>query len=329
MNEFLKDLKKELKKLSINDKEINEIIEDHKEMIESAQNDGLDEFQIEKKFGNPKNVAKEIYNDNNEIASNVSFNQESIESCVKERKEDYDYIKGFPVVSNSYAINVGLFSVDLDITTYDGEEIQIYKKNIKDINEYEIKYTNEEFILKRKKSLFKIFGATRKKSQFLVFIPNNYKIRTFNYNSISGNANINGISTEKLIIKSTSGDVEMTNMDSDDFKVSTVSGDLELTGFKGNSFEISSVSGDIEIESGIIDGKMYFHSVSGDIDLEYIVCNDATFKTVSGNLVGKECYPNEISLKSVSGDINIENSDKSREVIVLSQKSVSGNIRIS
>ena len=58
------------------------------------------------------------------------------------------------------------------------------------------------------------------------------------------------------------------------------------------------------------------------------MCQEAILKTVSGDLEGKEFYPNEVTLKSVSGDIDIENSDSSREIIVKSSKSVSGEVNI-
>jgi len=327
MNKFLKDLEKELKKLNINANDINEIIEDHKEMIETAKNDGLDDLQVEKKFGNPKSIAEEIYKDNKETASNISMNLDSIDSCVKEKTEDYDYIKGFPVIPNNVSINIWLVNESLAITTYDGQGIQVYQRNIKDLKNYNIELINDKFILeRRKKSSVNLFEFRRKSPNFLVLVPASFKFDEFKYSFISGDTRINEINAKIFNLKSTSGDVEMTNIDFDEFKGSTVSGDLNLTRFNGKSFEISSVSGDLEIKSGAINEKMFFHSVSGDINIENLVCNEAIFKTVSGDLEGKEFYPNQISLKSVSGDIVITNHDKTKEILVLSQKSVSGKI---
>ena len=41
MKKFLSDLEKELQKLNVNPKEIKEILEDHKEMIEAAKEEVL------------------------------------------------------------------------------------------------------------------------------------------------------------------------------------------------------------------------------------------------------------------------------------------------
>ncbi len=70
------------------------------------------------------------------------------------------------------------------------------------------------------------------------------------------------------------------------------------------------------------------NTVSGDIEIENSTCSEATLKTVSGDLEGKEFYPEVLSLKSVSGDININNKDKSKEIIIKTSRSVSGEITI-
>ena len=54
-----------------------------------------------------------------------------------------------------------------------------------------------------------------------------------------------------------------------------------------------------------------------------------TLKSVSGDCIGEELYPKSISLRSVSGDIKIENKDVSRRIEVLRDKTVSGDIKIN
>lgn len=326
MKKFLKDLERELKTLRISNEDIAEILEDHKEMIEEATNEGLDEKQIEEKFGNPKIVAKDIFDDTQNMDNKVEINFDKVDSCVKENTNKYDLIKGFPVISKEISIEIGLVSDDLSITTYDGESIQVYQRDIRDLKEYEISFENDILTLKKKKSVIKFFAFSRNNARFLVLVPENVGISNFNYKTVSGDADLNGISSKDYKIKTTSGDLEITNLKSDDIKISTVSGDLKIARMEAASFEISLVSGDLEIKKAKVDGTMYFHSVSGDINLEEIECNEATLKTVSGDMNGTEFYPNQILLKSVSGDIEIINSDKSREIVVIAKKTVSGEI---
>ena len=328
MKKFLKDLERELKMLIMDNNEIEEILEDHKEMIEAAKNDGLDEKQIEEKFGNPKNVAKQIFEDTKKQVKKQRPNSAKVDSCVDDDENDYDLVKSFPVLSGKLSINIGLVSDNLNITTYEGESIQVYQRDIKKIEDYDISFDNNEFILKKGKSSIKLFSFSRDNGDFLVLIPNNVEISKFDYKNVSGDTNINGIISEQYKIKTTSGDVNATNTKSKDMKFSTVSGDMEIAKIEAESLEVSTVSGDFEIEKGNIEGTVYFHTVSGDIELLEVECSEATLKSVSGDLKAKEFYPNQVSLKSVSGDIKIENQDKTREVIIVSQKTLSGEIKI-
>ncbi|MCK5388430.1 MAG: DUF4097 family beta strand repeat protein [Candidatus Izimaplasma sp.] len=328
MKKFLKELEMELKMLKMNNKDIDEILEDHKEMIDAAIDEGLNETEIEEKFGNPKNVAKELSKDTKESKKSVVINVENSDSCVKDNTSKYDLVEAFPVVSGKITVEIGLVSENLSITTYEGESIQVFQRGVKEIKEYDILFENNVLLLK-KKAKIKLFNFSSNDAKFLVLVPSNVELDGFNYKSVSGDANINGILTTKFNIKNTSGDIEITNIVAKDIKVSAVSGEIVMTGFKGESFEISTISGDIEAEKGVISGSMYFHSVSGDIDVEEIECEEATLKTISGDLEGKEFYPKKITLKSISGDIIIRNSDESREIDVINKKTVSGDIVIS
>ncbi|MCK5762267.1 MAG: DUF4097 family beta strand repeat protein [Candidatus Izimaplasma sp.] len=332
MNKFLKSLEKELNKLKIGKNDIEEILNDHKEMIESAISEGLDTQKIEEKFGNPIVIAKNILEDTlnykeTEKKEQIKFND--VDSCVKAKTDNYDFVNSFQVISGEISIDVNLVNENLSITTYDGESIQIYQKGIKNIGDYIILLTEDIFIVKKEKTVIKLFNFSKDKdSRFLILIPNHIAVKEFSYKTVSGDTNINGITSNGLKIKSTSGDAELTNIVADDVKISTVSGDIEIGKTRAKSFEVSSISGNIEIEKGLIDGMMYFHSVSGDIELFEVECTEASLKTVSGDLTGKEFYPSEVSLKSVSGDINIKNSDDSKEIIVKSKKTISGDINI-
>jgi len=327
MNKFLKDLEKELKRLKINDKEVKEILEDHKEMIEAAKSEGLNEEEIEVKFGNPTKLAKDIFDsakDSTEKKENIT---ENVNPNVNVDTSDYNLVKTFPVISDEITIEIKLVSDELKLTTYEGESIQVYENEIKEIDDYTISFENGTFSLVRGKKV-KMFSFSSRSGEFLVLVPNNVVINGFNYTTVSGDAELNGITSKDCKIKTTSGDLEVANLTSGDIKISTVSGDIEMASVKAQSFEISLISGDLEIEKTVVDGTMYFHSVSGDIELSEVECQEATLKTVSGDLEGKEFYPNEVTLKSVSGDINISNSDKSREIIIKSSKSVSGEVNI-
>jgi len=108
MKKFLKNLEEELKKKNINDEEIEEILADHQEMIESAINEGLTDEELEAKFGNPEQVAEEL----------SQFTDKEGEKVEKENDN-----KIFNGVSDNYEIEIGLLSEDIDIKIHDKEEI--------------------------------------------------------------------------------------------------------------------------------------------------------------------------------------------------------------
>jgi len=329
MNKFLKDLEKELKKLKVNDKDIKEILEDHKEMIEAAKNDGLDEGQIEEKFGKPETLAKDLHDDSQKSEGKTDYNFSDVGSCVKADTSEFNLVKTFPLISEEFSVTVGLISDDFGLTTYDGESIQVYEKKVKDIEDYTISFDNNELLIKKDKKKIKIFNFSNDSAEFLVLVPKGIEISKFDFKTISGDGNLNGISTKNFTVKSTSGDLELTNVDGKDMKFSTVSGDIEILRLKGDQFEVSLVSGDLEVKQAVVKGNMSFHSVSGDVELFEVECEEADFRTVSGDLEGKEFYPSQVSLKSVSGDIDITNRNVLKDINVISKKTVSGDINIS
>ena len=328
MNKFLKDLEKELKKLRINTKEIEEIIEDHKEMIESAQKEGLDDKKIEEKFGSPIKVANDIFEDSVNPAEQEEYNFENVESCVEKNTEDYSLVKTFPVISESIAIEIRIVSDDLSITSYEGESIQVYEDGIKNINGYTIEFNNNTLTIIKNKNKLSIVSFSRKSGSFLVLVPNNIEISNFDAKVVSGDIEMNLFKINEFKVKSTSGDVEMTNIDVTSFKASTVSGDIKMSQIKAKTFEVSVVSGDVKVDKTVIQEEVYLHSVSGDFELFEVECNGVFLKTVSGDLDGKEFYPQKLSLKSVSGDVNITNRNVLKEINVISKKTVSGDINI-
>lgn len=331
MNKFLKDLEKELKKLKVNQKEIDEILADHKEMIEAAKQEGLNDDEISNKFGNPSKVASELHRDTKVEDSDMDFELGDLESLAQFDTEEYNFVKAFNFIPDEINFDIKLLSDDLILCDYDGEDIKIYEKGVKDIEMYDISLENNTFILKKKssKKMFKAFSFSSDSGKFLVLIPKDLKSNSFNYHAVSGDVTINHLVVNSFKIKSTSGDISLSNVELGKVDFSLVNGDVDIIGMKASSFDISLINGDVEIEKGIISGNMHVHTVSGDLELKNVECESASFKTVSGDVEGKNFYVNEISLKSVSGDVNIENDDKSREINVISKKTLSGDVKIN
>ena len=124
MKKFLKDLEEELKKNNLNEKEIEEIISDHEEMIESAIKEGLTEKQLEEKFGNPVEVAKEL----------SQFTEKA-----KDKNEKQKYLE-FDNVKDNYDIEIGLINEDVQFELFEEDKIILEYHGKRGLSDYEISF---------------------------------------------------------------------------------------------------------------------------------------------------------------------------------------------
>ena len=327
MNKFLIDLENELKNLKINEKDIMEILRDHEEMIDTARKEGLNDEELEKKFGNPKKLAKDLLEDieiSNEKET-ITFDENI--SFVDEKEEDFNLVKSFSDIQDKISIEINLVSDDISLKTYKGESIQIFENKVKQINDYTIEI-NEGKLLIKKKIEKKIVRFSSKSANFLIFVPGHIKINNYFHKTVSGNIKINGIEVNEFICKTVSGDIKGSNLKLKVSNMSTVSGDIEMASITINESETFLVSGDLVMKNIYTQGLMYFNTVSGDVELNNVQCGQGTFVTVNGDLNGEEFYPAELSINTVNGDLNIKNADSSREIVIIKKKTLSGNIKI-
>ena len=325
MKKFLKDLQNALKNLKMNNEEIEEILSDHEEMISEALNEGLSEEEISNKFGDPKKVAQDLYNDSNKVDVDVN---KYVEDSNFQKVEGYELYKAFPAIDLK-EINIKLVSEDISVYPYDGESVEVHYDKIKDFNKYDISLENGVFTLNRKRGIEKSF-FNRDSGDFVVRYPNVKGLTKYEVHTVSGDCELKGIHTENLKLKSTSGDFEVMGIiATKPSELVTVSGDFEIIDANITSVMMNTVSGDFECKDIIVDGDIEMNTVSGDFEFFNVEAKDADFKSVSGDLNAKEFYINTINLKSVSGDIEIENTDKTRPITIGKKKTLSGDIEIN
>lgn len=325
MKRYLEDLEKELKKLNMSDAEIKEIINDHIEMLTEAQNDGVTDEELVEKFGDPDKLAKEIYQDG---FDGKSQNKEDFVMGEGDLK-GYKLFKSFQGELTS--VDIQLINEDISYFPYDGMAIEVYAKKINDEEEYDVSFENGELRLKRvsQKRRLGIFTVNSDSAKFAIRVPYEVFLQSFFMKVISGDGELTDITAEKVVLESTSGDFEIANVESKGkLKLKTVSGDFEIKGLKADELEISLVSGDAEIENGVVNKEVYANTVSGDVEVKGLKAGHVNFRSVSGDFEGEEVYIESLELKSVSGDFEISNSDKSFEINVLKKKTVSGDVTI-
>lgn len=323
MKTYLKNLEAELNKLRIRPNDIKEIMDDFKEMLEEAQNDGVSDDDLESKFGNPNKLASELYQDS--LESKIGENVESV--VLDDVLNGYELLKSFSVVNGLNEVLIKLVSEDIIYFPSDQETIEVFVKNLKNENDYTIEMRNEAFVLERKplKSLV-LFGITKSPS-FAIRVPNNLLVKLFNTKVVSGNVTCNQVNAKELEISTTSGDLQLSNIKVDSqLKLTSVSADMKCTGITAEKLVVSQVSGDCEFETTNIVRELSFNTVSGNVTLTDVTGEHIEYRAVSGDLSGTEVYVKTASVRTVSGDFEITNSKDGEKITVLSKKSVSGDV---
>ena len=318
MKKFLKDLETELRKNNLKEEEIEEILADHQEMIESAINEGLTDEELSEKFGDPVDVAKEL--------SQFTDKEEARKERRKIKEVEFDDVK------ENYDLDITLVNEDVEFELNDDKKIIVVYRGKRDFEDYTVQFEKNKLEIKaprKQMRFFSFFDRNEDSSTFLISLPKGMPLNSFRLKEVNGDIEVSGLNVNDFVIETTNGDVELKNMELGSFKTGTVNGDIELENITCKEYTSSMISGDINIDGLKCEKDIYLHTVSGDIKINNSSCDDAILKTVSGDLEGKEFYPKSLSLKSVSGDITIDNSDKSKEIEIKQKRTLSGDISIN
>lgn len=316
MKKFLEELEKELQSKGLSKEDITEILSDHQEMIDEALAEGLSEEEIETKFGNPSKIADDL----SDLAK--------LETKNTVNANEYTLYKSFPVLEKEMNIDIHFVNEDFHLEKSESNDIEVYYKGKGKLEDYEFGFDGQTFYAKSKKQIKSIFFSFRHNEfEFLIKVPTTSVLLT-SLHSVSSDITVDDLKCDSFVLKSTNGDLVFTNVKTKSFKFDNVNGDLHITNFESNDLRLSNVNGDVRFDNVEISGDAVFNTVSGDFSIDTMKCRECHFQTVSGDMSAKDFYPDAIRLQSVSGDISIRNEDKSKTIRIISQKSLSGDIRI-
>jgi len=316
MKKFIEDLRQELSKRNMKTSDIDDIIADHEEMIETAKVEGLTEDEMRKRFGDPVKLADEL--------SDFSAK----DSDEEELTDDFQIWKSFSVTSNGIDVDVHLVSEDITFKPSLNGEIKVYQSGIKDLDKYDLDFTGKKLTLKAPKYQVGLFMRRHSEDQaFIVELPKTLILETFSYNSVSSDFKFSNLNVEEFTLNTTSGDLEIKHANLGKTKWNTVSGDILVNDSKVKVLTSSQVSGDMTIQNVFVLENMSLNTVSGDAKIDHVICNQCSVHSVSGDIDGLEFYPESVSLKSVSGDVTIKNKE-AKTIKIISKSTVSGDIDI-
>ncbi len=315
MKTFLEDLKNELIKRKMNQSEIDDIIKDHEEMIQEALREGLAEEDIQSRFGDPKELAKEL---------SAQCSQEE----TKVVHEDYTLWKSLKINDPSYQVMINLVSEDLIVQSSEDDNAHLYAKGHGKLEDYTFTYDQGELRLEAPKSKGLIFMRISKEDvSFVLELPKRVDISACTLKTVSSDIKITYLQAENFKLSTTSGDLDLSCATLKQMKLNTVSGDFHLSHVTSDEADLSFVNGDLDMAYINIKEKVHANTVSGDIKWQDSEVGAAEFHVVSGDVKGEEFYPKTIVFKSVSGDLVIRNNEK-RDVTLLKGTTLSGEISI-
>jgi len=315
MKKFLQDLETELRNNNLSEEEIEDIISDHREMIETAIREGLNDDEIEKKFGNPKDVADEL----SQFSDKKGKGRETKKMKTME----------FTGIADNYNVSIGLVSEDIVFKKTKEDKILVEYVGKNDLSDYQIEYVDNEFVLKTPKGMkYENSWFGNNERLFTITLPEDKKIDKLTIKQVNGDMLISDLTAEEFRMETKNGDIKFANLKLDTFKINTINGDMKIENCDCAMLSISQISGDMEMINTKIKHDLDINSVSGDLKFDHVECINLRVKTVSGDLDGKEFYPELVWITSVSGDITIKNTDSTRPIQIKEKRTVSGDIDI-
>ena len=315
MKQYLRDLRNALRKTNLTAFEIEDIIKDHQEMIETALSEGLKESEITTKFGTVEHVIKglnlEMKSDNNG----------------EEAQKNGDYIlwKTY-TTENKLDLEVRLTAESMTYLIGDHDMIRVYSTQ-DNMEDYEINFSSDTLSIKAPKKIgFGFLNISKDAPKIMIQLPKELILHSMTHHSVSGDIMINPLNADTLFLKTISGDTKMKSTHIKKADIQSVSGDFNLNALQVEAMKINVISGDLNCQQSQFN-SLDVRTVSGNVQINDGRTNTCIFKTVSGDMNARDFYPDEIQLKSVSGDIKITNS-QAHEIKIVSKKTLSGEITI-
>ncbi len=281
----------------------------------------------------------------------ISFNEKNENSINWSSENDGEGIEKKEIkkqeISSEDKINISNSRGEIVIKSWDKNYVQVTAvKKIKDQNKNDIKVnvnSSSDTVNIDVKYPTGI-GINKYKADLEVMVPNN--IKTVNGNSTSGKIRASEFDNlEKIDIESVSGDIDINKVTSKNFDIESTSGKVEMDVIVGNSFiktvsgsvDVKEITGDLvcetlsgDVKVNSLNGEVNAESISGELDIRSKYLKQSNYKSTSGNIkVTAEGIEDsgKYSFESVSGKIKIELPENAE--FTLDAKSTSGNINNS
>lgn len=224
---------------------------------------------------------------------------------------------------NEEVNNLNIYTTGNDVIIEEKEQeainVKVYDR--KD-TQPEVYVKDNTLVIKNKKDIsigisFGILGS----SKIVITVPKN---NTYNL-KVEGTSSDtkSSINLKNVDIKVISGDVNLK--DTLDTTIKNVSGDVELG--STNELSISTKSGDINVAS--VNSKLTIETISGDVNIANLLLDsDSSIKVTSGDVTIGKTNDIYINTSIVSGNVKVNRNNRHAKN-ELSIKTTSGDIKVN
>ena len=300
-----------------------EILSDLRDFFENGKNQGRQEDELIKELGTPEDFCEILINENES-----EYSQEFKKDIVIKNTEGDFYNTRHNFNGDLEELSIETDSADIELIPSDTNGFEINGKDLDKKAElgFDDSGNKLSISLKRKKRSFvdMIFNFNNQNSWKINIFYKTERFAQINLKTVSGDLKLDKINSALFSLKTVSGDIIGNSINVDLFKFKSVSGDVKVKEIISKKIKFESVSGDIKSDN-LESDDIRFKSVSGDIKINN-VSNSFNGSSVSGDII-VYCnkLPEKISLKTVSGDIELK-IDK-RSDFEYDIKTLSGDIK--
>lgn len=132
----------------------------------------------------------------------------------------------------------------------------------------------------------------------------------------------------RMQVKSVSGDVRIEGVGAEEIGLRTVSGGIDLEGVALGALDAETTSGAVRMRDSVATGDVRVQTVSGGIRLDGCDASNFDLKTVSGSIQGELLRGKAFSVRSVSGAVDVPESEVDQGRFAASTTSGAVRIRV-
>lgn len=225
------------------------------------------------------------------------------------------------------SIQVNVIAADIRVVVGDQWKIDYSLSNIEKPIQCEVRNGTLYFETTKDQR----FSTSHRNRYVTITVPRLEEFQNISLTTVSGDIELESVTTQSARFKTTSGDVELDQVTAQQLDVKCISGSVETSQCRIDSLGVDIVSGDIEAHGDF--DRLSLKTVSGDSLVVGTIGTSCSIDGVSGDMEVRVPHSLNISART-RGEITVNNSGYERQVEIgnngprVEIKSTTGDISI-